>query len=159
MKVNWLKISPFRLIVTSVIAVSILTCLIADNYLKEQELDPKKEKKVLTLFKSESDELAKMRQPVRDVAIYFLSNRDDWNVIYGNFMCGGFHVWVMHDKSSIMIHSPKMYELEENEKEFFYNLYQEYLNGTLRFYKYEEYIDIKIIDNTKKFPIWKRIEG
>lgn len=160
MKTNWSKILTIILVITwlsvGVSMVTIFCYRITKSSL--EKMQPKKEKKFLTLFKSESDELAKMRQPVRDVAIYFLSNRDTWEVRHGRFGCGEFAVWITGGENYVKIHSPQGYELKENEKEFFYNLYQEYLNDTLRFYKYEDYVDIEIIDNTKKFPIWKRIE-
>jgi len=101
-------------------------------------------KDTVYMSKADFEAVQKLSTAAKDVAIYFLTNRDKWIAGDHTFRCGKYEIWVANGYSHVEIWRPVEYEFNATEKKFFWNLYMTYQREDMRLYKYEDKIEILI---------------
>lgn len=108
-------------------------------------VDAEKNKDTIVFKQNEYDKISQLSLAAKDVAIYFLSHKDEWKVDPFTFSCGEYEIWIANGYDFINIWRPIEYDLNSYEKKFFWDLYNTYIRKEMRLYKYEKDLVIKTV--------------
>ena len=100
----------------------------------------------VVIDKKSYNELNKLSQAAKDVAIYFLINKDKWRASSYVFKCDTYEIWIANGFDCVSIYNPIEYELNDTEKDYFWSMYKSYQRKEMRLFKHENEISFKVVD-------------
>jgi len=108
-----------------------------------KRIEQQQTKQNVVITKDVYDNILSFRPAIQDIAFYFLTNKEDFSADNYCFKCNKFELWIANDYDSANMYSPKI-GLNEKERRFFWQLYNDYRYKDKRYFKYEDNITITV---------------
>lgn len=102
------------------------------------------EKPIVQISKSQYELISTFRPTLRDVAMYVLTHKEACEADSYHFKCGKFEFWIANGYNYFKLDAPMELGLSHNEKQYFWDIYNEYRYKKARLYRYEEDVKIEI---------------